>query len=353
MSDDRQTHVFNVPAGTRATVSIESDDAQRGRRGPGWFRMFRPVVRRRIWANFSASAKAVYPVLAERCDEDWVAQVPFEQPRSLHGTDERLGLVELSGQSRSGVNRAMKELKRKGLLIVRVDGRGRNCGVYQLVPPLVVDAPKHATGDTLNMPPVAHSRVTGDTFKVPPVAPLQNIERGRESLRLSLETAAAGAARNALQGKGVGEPALSELVAAGLTVELLQAVASRMRPGKGVGALILDLRAELRRQPGLREERERRIERERTAAAEQQREAAELAEERRADAAWVDRLTRMDPADRAAMVQALVARPGCERYRRPGANLDPLTNVVLRAMLWTAVDRGELVYAPAGKSAAR
>jgi len=342
VTDGRHTHVVNVPAGMRARVTIEEAAARRP--GPGWFRMFRPIVRRMIWARMSPAAHAVYPILAERADQDWVTRIPYQQPAELVGTDRNLGLVELSGYSPASVARAMRELRRDGLLIVRVDGRGRDCGVYQLVPPVETqnqadEAGKHITGDRLNQSPVTGSRATGDRFNQSPVRDSQYIERTREILRPSLETTTAESAAAAvlLRVKGLTADDARDLARmAGGSVEKVRRASEYaldlVQRGKLKGTIYGAIQFAINNAIAVRADAHRgRVDnRADHRAAARRRELAEFAEEETRDAALKTRLAAMTPADRDELVAAALAELTPAALRRLKSR-DALHNRVVRA----------------------
>ncbi len=344
MTSERHTHILNLPAGTRVTLEDENR-----RKSPGWFRLYRPIVRNGIWAKLSAAARAVYPVLAECCNQDWVASIAYEQPVELRGTSERLGLCELSGQSRSAVNRAMRDLRDAGLVIVRRDGRGRKHGVYQLVPVLDAEHGKHATRDTFNVSPETCSPAAGGTFNVPLVAHSQYMERARELSRLSLETTTSSAAVVVLmRGTKLTQEQAAELAAlaensverATRGVEYWRGlVSSGKLRGSTFGAIKaaivgnFPVSGEVTRSR-IGPDRAEKLRRERQA------ELAEFSADLERDQAFKAQLSQMSRLDRDALVNAALAELPQASQRRIH-DRDPVRNRVLRAVLWDYMQRTE------------
>lgn len=273
---------------THRTV-IESDQPIEVQvKGDGrWFRLFAAVVESGAWHRLSPSAAKVLVVLAKFANDSWLA---WPGITTIQGR---------AGVSRASVYRAVDELEAAGLLLRRRRSGGRGLvTVYQLLEPAFVGGlwvggegrpnKKGLTRETKRVSPVrpeldqgTRPAAGGETSEVGSVAG----GPGRGS------AAAAGGCpvREALAACGVGEPAASELVGAGVTVDQVQRVGSRARSaGKGPGVVVLDLRAEVAgeaaRVADLEAVRERRraaesakreAERQREAEAEREREALE------------------------------------------------------------------------------
>ncbi|MBF0116760.1 MAG: helix-turn-helix domain-containing protein, partial [Magnetococcales bacterium] len=86
-----------------------------------WFHWFKEMIRTKTWANMSAPAKALYPVMK--------AFTNYQDGRSFPSYDT---LMIYSGLSRASIMKALAELEQLGY-VRKEQGKGRRSSVYCLV----------------------------------------------------------------------------------------------------------------------------------------------------------------------------------------------------------------------------
>lgn len=221
----KEQHTTVIKSDEPVTIKIGGDHR--------WFRMFSSVIESGVWSKLSPSAAKVLVTIAKFADSCWVA---------FPG----ISTIQVSaGISRRAVYYALDELEGVGLLLRRRRGGGQYGSVYQLLPPIIEN-------DLFNnkVQGVALGGARGCTKGVPVVAPeLDQLTRpiAAGSFINSFSPSAAGSAAadisKFLISVGVGDPARSEIVSSGLTLEKIKKVVSKWREsGKGLGVLVLNLR---------------------------------------------------------------------------------------------------------------
>lgn len=224
------------------TTIISSDEPVKVEIGGDnrWFRMFSSIIESGVWCRLSPSAAKVLVTLAKYADSTWVAWPGIS---TIQGA---------SGVKRRAVYYAIDELEKAGVLLRRVRGGGATGSVYQLLPAVV-------PGDLFNgggVSPVIRGGCTGVhgggargcTKGVHTVAP--ELYQRTIPAEQQVKNSAAAEISEFLLGVGVGEPVRSEIAGSGLSLSKIRKVVSRWRKsGKAVGALVLDLRVAVDREP--------------------------------------------------------------------------------------------------------
>ena len=225
---------------TKHTTVITSDvPIEVNVKNDRWFKMFHAIVEYGYWTKLSLSASKVYVILAKFSDGDWCS---WPSVSTIQGW---------AGISRRSVYRAIEELEKLGLLVLRVSGGGRKCNTYQLLPPLRpdnlftrVESAKCLTRETPPVSPVrphpSHQRDPNKTYRERLIAVAEEKQ----------EKPAAAEIENYLISLGVGEPVRSEFVNSGLSLSKIRHVAARWRKsGRSVACLVLDLRQAVEQLP--------------------------------------------------------------------------------------------------------
>ena len=315
MSAETETYVLHAPSGTDVTIRAEMPG--------GWFKITNAMIDDGTMARLGNAALRVFLVLSRMANAEGMAWPSVAT------------LVERTGCSRRDVFRAIRELEQAKLVTRRSGGGQRRTNWYrvnQTVPPT---APLPETNGA------AHG-----TRTVPPVAPYQDSKKNTQQQpkvvhackpskpprRPTGPVAAADSSKEknrcALIRAGVAEPTRSRLAALpGLTPDLIASKAESVRSrGKGVGVLVLELRAVVEQRAAVAKQKHRLAKVVETGRRNRlaEIEAFEAGEKRNRDVikSWPT------PYRDLLVAEALAGMSGADQ-RRVGT--DPLANRTLRA----------------------
>ena len=315
MSAETETYVLHAPSGTDVTIRAEMPG--------GWFKITNAMIDDGTMARLGNAALRVFLVLSRMANSEGMAWPSVAT------------LVERTGCSRRDVFRAIRELEQAKLVTRRSGGGQRRTNWYrvnQTVPPMApLPESNGATGGTRTVPPVApHQDPKKNTQQQPKV-----IHSCKPSAPPPCPTEPIAAAdlpkdknRQALIRAGIAEPTRSRLAALpGLTPDLIASTAESVRGrGKGVGVLVLELRAVVEQRAAMGKQKRHLAQVVETGRRNRlaEIEAFEAGEKRARDV-----IAAMPTPYRAMLVTEAVASMSTTDQRRVGT--DPMVNRTLRA----------------------